>query len=569
MEAATAVASHTRFAVLQGILPLDRSRLSSDIVAGLTLAALGIPEVMGYTKIAGMPVITGLYTILIPIAIYAVLGSSRHLVVGADSATAAIMAAGLAGLAPIASPDYVAMAGVLAILTAGFLLLARVLRLGFFADFLSRSVLIGFLTGVGIQVAMGQVAGMLGVSEGSGRGPVMQFFRTLGKIPDTSWATLAVAASVLGVILVLKVVNEKIPGGLVAVAGAIAVSWIFDLADHGVAVLGPVPSGLPSIRVPDTGWDQWETLLPVAGAMFVVILAQSAATSRSYAARYGERFDENVDLVGLSAANVAAGFSGTFVVNGSPTKTQIVDGAGGRSQVASLATSLSVLLVLLFLTKPLQYLPNAALAAIVFMIGVELVNIAGMRTILGRRTDEFVIAVITAAVVVVAGVEEGIILAIVLSIVDHLRFSYRPRDTYLTVTPAGYLRAVPVAGTVPPVEIVPGLVAYRFTASLYYANANRLEEEARGILASEPAPAWLCLDTVAIGNVDYTGGEVLRGLHAVAHERGVRLVLADVNARVREELDRDGTTQMLGEDAFFDSIGDVVDAFRARTGTAE
>jgi high affinity sulfate transporter 1 len=564
MGAASAVTRRAGPSVLQGVLPFDRARLPADAVAGLTLAALAIPEVMGYAKIAGTPVITGLYTILVPIAVYAVLGSSRHLVVGADSATAAIMAAGLAGLAPLASPAYVALAGVLALFTAGLLLVARVLRLGFFADFLSRSVLIGFLTGVGVQVAMGQVAGMLGVPAGSGRGPIAQFVRTLGKVGDASGATLAVSASVLGTILALRVVDRRIPGGLVAVVGAIAVSWVFDLAGHGVAVLGPVPSGLPHLGVPHPGWGQWETLLPIAGAMFVVILAQSAATSRSYAARYGERFDENVDLVGLAAANLAAGLTGAFVVNGSPTKTQMVDGAGGRSQVASLATSLSVLIVLLFLTKPLQYLPDAALAAIVFQIGIELVDIPGMRTVLRRRTDEFVIAAITAAVVVAAGVEKGIVLAIVLSVVDHLRFSYRPRDTYLAVTPAGHVRPVPVAGAARPVEIAPGLVAYRFGANLYYANANRLEEQVRGIVAAEPAPAWLCLDAVAVGDVDFTGGEVLRGLHAVAQERGVRLVLAEVAAPVRAELNRDGVTDLVGADAFFEPVADAVDAYRAR-----
>src|SRR6188472_4212662 len=181
---------------LQGIRPFDRSKLAPDVIAGITLAALGIPEVMGYTKIAGMPVITGLYTILIPIAVFAVLGSSRHLVVGADSATAAIMAAGLAGMAPVASPEYVQLAGMLAIITGGILILARLVRLGFLADFLSRSVLIGFLTGVGIQVAMGQVAGMLGVSAGSG-GTIRKFLGTLANIGDTSMATLAVSLAVI------------------------------------------------------------------------------------------------------------------------------------------------------------------------------------------------------------------------------------------------------------------------------------------------------------------------------------------------------------------------------------
>src|SRR5690242_16599954 len=228
--------------VLQGVLPIGPEGATPQLVAGLTLAALGIPEVMGYAKIAGMPVVTGLYTILIPIAVFAVLGSSRHLVVGADSATAAIMAAGLAGLAPIASPQYVQLAGVLAILTAGFLLLARIVRLGFLADFLSRSVLIGFLTGVGIQVAMGQVAGILGVPGGTTGGTIRKFVETLGQLGQTSWATLGVSASVLGVIVILKVVDKRIPGALIAVIGAIAASYAFDLQAHGVAVLGTVPS---------------------------------------------------------------------------------------------------------------------------------------------------------------------------------------------------------------------------------------------------------------------------------------------------------------------------------------
>src|SRR5436190_12715540 len=238
-----------RLPVLEGVLPIERSELNPAIVAGITLAALGIPEVMGYTKIAGMPVVTGLYTILIPIAVFACLGSSRHLVVGADSATAAIMAAGLAGLAPLASPDYVSLAGITAILCAGLLLLARLIRLGFLADFLSRSVLIGFLTGVGIQVAMGQLAGMLGVPGGTG-GTLPKFFGTLEQIPDTSLATLAVSASVLGIILGLKAIDKRIPGALIAVVGSIVVSSTFDLSTHGVAILGPVPGGLPKFGVP-------------------------------------------------------------------------------------------------------------------------------------------------------------------------------------------------------------------------------------------------------------------------------------------------------------------------------
>jgi sulfate permease, SulP family len=240
--------------ILEGVLPLPKRGIGPEVVAGLTLAAIGIPEVMGYTKIAGMPEITGLYTILVPIALFAVLGSSRHLVVGADSATAAIMAAGLAGMATVASPQYVALAGMLALITAGILLLARLLRLGFVADFLSSSVLIGFLTGVGIQVAMGQVAGMLGVSDGTG-GTIRKLSTALGNIPDASGATVAVSACVVAVIVGCRFIDKKIPGALIAVVGSIAVSWGFDLASHGVSDLGKVPGGLPDASRPSVPFD--------------------------------------------------------------------------------------------------------------------------------------------------------------------------------------------------------------------------------------------------------------------------------------------------------------------------
>src|SRR6476620_10000111 len=299
-----------RFPVMEGILPIDRTRIPMDIAAGVTLAALGIPEVMGYTSIAGMPVITGLYTILIPIAVFAVLGSSRHLVVGADSATAAIMASGLAGMAATASPEYVTLAGMLALITGGYLVLARLLRLGFIANFLSRSVLVGFLTGVPMQ---------------SGR-TVEKFVATVSHLGESNAATVWVSAAVIAVILGSKAISPRIPGALIAVVGAIVVSWQLDLAADGVATLGVVPSGLPSFGFPSVTWPQFVGLLSTGGAIFVVVLAQSAATSRAYAAKYEEPFDENVDLVGLGLASASAGLSGTFVVNGSPTKTQMVDG---------------------------------------------------------------------------------------------------------------------------------------------------------------------------------------------------------------------------------------------------
>jgi high affinity sulfate transporter 1 len=545
---------------LQGIVPIERARVSTEVLAGVTLAALGIPEVMGYAKIAGMPVITGLYTILIPIAIFAVLGSSRHLVVGADSATAAILAAGLAGVAPIASPQYVALAGALAIVTGALLVVARLLRLGFFANFLSRSVLIGFLTGVGIQVAMSQVAGMLGVQGGTG-GTIRKFVHTLGHIGDTSLTTLAVSLAVIVVIVGGHMLSPRTPGALIAVVGAIFVSWHWDLAAHGVATLGHVPSGLPSIGVPDVRWHEVWELMSTCAALFVVILAQSAATSRAYAARYEEPFDEDVDLVALGAANAAAGLTGTFVVNGSPTKTQIVDSAGGRSQVAMLSTAVLVLVVLLLLTKPLEFLPNAVLAAVVFLIGLQLIDINGMRNIAKVRLNEFVVALITAVTVVVIGVEQAVALAIIVSLVNHLRRGYAPKNSVLVLSSRNRLRLVPATSRASTLD---GLVVYHFAASLYFANANRFSEEILAIAEQgEPAVRWFCIEASAIPDIDYTGAQTLRETATTLEKRRIRVVLAEVAPDVRAELDRYDLRDVIENDAYYETAADVIEAYRS------
>ena len=518
---------------------------------------------MGYTKIAGTPVITGLYTILIPMALYAIFGSSRHLVVGADSATAAMLAAGLVGLASVGSDEYVALAAVLALLVAAFLILARVARLGFLADFLSSTVLVGFLTGVGIQVAFGQIGGMLGL-EGSGHGTLGKIVADLQHIGETNFYALAVAAAVLGMILGLKKLSPRIPGSLLAVIGAMVVSWAMDLQSHGVHVLGAIPSGLPTLGLPhvDWSWDLIQKLLPVAFAMFVVILAQSAATSRAFAARYNERLSENTDLVGLGMANIGAGLSGTFVVSGSPTKTQMVDGAGGHSQLAQITTVLVVLLVILFLTGPLAYMPEAVLAAIVFMIGLDLIDFKGMKNIFVVARSEFWVALLTAAVVVLVGVEQGIILAMVLSLLDHVRRGYRPRNTLVVSRQANGWRTAPVSA---PAQFEPGLMVYRFSHSMYYANAEQFSEQVLELVKSaDPGLDWFCIDAAAIDDVDYSAAATLRSTYGILKEKGIRLVFVLVDDDLRVELDRFGITGLLGKDAFYANGDDLLNDYHQR-----
>ncbi len=556
--------------VLDGIRPYQQPWLSKDILAGVTLAALAIPEVMGYTKIAGMPVITGLYTILIPIAAFALFGSSRHLVVGADSATAAIMYAGIAGLGisglEPASPQWVGLASLSALLAAGFLFLARVARLGFLANFLSRTVLVGFLTGVGVQVAVGQVGGMLGVpsqsvSSTAFSSALRKFGLTLRHIGEGSWQTALMSAVVLAILIVFGRWIKAVPGGLVAVVGTIAVSWIFDLAAHGISILGPVPSGFPHIGVPqDIGWSDVPKLVATAASLFLVILAQSAATSRAYAVKYNEPFEENTDLVGLGLANLTAGFSSTFVVNGSPTKTEMVDEAKSHTQVSQLTTGVVVAVVLLFLTKPLQYLPNCVLSSVVFLIGVKLIDIGGMREIYRLRKDEFYVALITAIVVVVVGVEQGIILAIVLSLVLHVRRHYETNDIVLALSAEGHLQALkPTPGTL----TEPGLVVFRFGGGVFYANAARLSDEMLALVGGDDPPRWFVFDAGAVDDLDFTGGQTLLELAGQLQDRGVLLALCEVNEKVRRELDLFGIAAKVGEEHIYDTMSAAIDAFHA------
>src|SRR5690242_7005704 len=560
--------------VLQGVRPVRREQVPAEVLAGLTLAALGVPEALGYAKIAGMPLVTGLYTMLLPMAAFAVLGSSRHLVVAADSATAAILAAAVAGLAATGSAQYARLAGLAALLTGAMLLAARLARLGFLANFLSRTVLVGFLTGVGLQVAAGQLPDMLGVTAAGGQ-TVPRLVNTLRALPHAHGADVAVAAAVIVIVLVARRLSRRIPGALIAVVAAIVVSWAADLAQHGAAMAGTVPRGLPGLGLPAFSWHAVTALGGAAAAMFVVILAQSSATSRAYAAKYSEEVSEDTDLTGLAAANVAAAFSGTFPVNGSPTKAQIVDSAGGRSQLSSLAAAVVVLVVLVLLTGPLAYLPVAALAAVVFLIAVELVDVAGLRHILATRRHEFAVAVLTTVAVVALGVEQGIIVAIVASIVDHLRHSYSPLNSVLVKSPEGHWRATPVT---PGARTEPGLAVYRFGTSLYYANAARFAADLIAVAGHDPAPVpatgpvtdaeplrWLVIDWTAIGDVDYTASTVLAKVVERLHERHVRLVFSSVLGPVKRQLDRYG----ISADACYDTPGEALEAFHALAPSAQ
>jgi sulfate permease, SulP family len=469
------------------------------------------------------------------------------------------LAGALTGLAAAGSERYVRLAGLAALLTGGLLLAARLARLAFLADFLSRTVLVGFLTGVGIQVAAGQLPAMLGVTAAGGQ-VIPKLASAVRALPHVRWADAAVSFGVIVVVVAARRVSRKIPGPLIAVIIAIIVSRAASLRGHGVSVVGTVPRGLPSLSLPALGRHDATALLGVAVSMFVVILAQSAATSRAYAGKYEEPFSEATDLVGLGAANAAAAFSGTFTVNGSPTKTQIVDSAGSRSQLSQLAASAVVLIVLVLLTGPLAYLPDAALAAVVFVIAAELVDVKGLRRILALRKHEFAVALLTTVAVVGLGVGYGIAVAVVASIVDHLRHSYSPLNSVLVKSPEGHWRPVPAG---PGARTEEGLVVYRFGTSLYFANASRLAEDVGALLVHGSPLRWMVVDCAAIGDVDFTASVTLAKVVEHVRQHQVRLVLSSVLDPVRERLDRYGISKALGPGAYFDTPGEALEAFRS------
>ena len=544
-----------RLKLFAGIKPLNRKGIVRDFFAGLTLASMDIPQVLGYARIAGMPVVTGLYTVLLPLIAFAILGSSRHLVVAADSATATILASGLSTLAPLGSEKYAALVGMVALLTAVFLLLARLFKLGFLSDFLSRTVLVGFLAGVGVQLSIAMSGNMLGI-EASSPHTLEQLWLLIQHHADINPMVCAISLLVLISVLGSKRYLPRVPMAMFAVLGGIAASYYYRFAALGISVLGPVPEGLPPLTLPHASWRELLSLLPIAASCFVMIIAQSAAASRSFAERYHERVDENADILGLSAANAVAALSSTFVVNGSPSQTAMADMAGARSQVAQLVFAGVVVVLLLFFTAPLQYLPHCVLASIVFCIAIGLIDVKTLRAMRIESPGEFTLALITAAAVAFVGIEQGIMLAIALSLLRHVQHSYRPHTTVLVPDARGQWVPAP---TKIGMQTEPGLIVYRFGADLFFANDGRFSLEIRRLIRHAPTPVhWLVVDAGAITDLDYSAARSMRDLCAELKQSGVVLVFARVNSYLRADMDRHGLTAEIGAENIYTKLHEAL-----------
>lgn len=368
-----------------------------------------------------------------------------------------MVAAALTSLSFMANtPRYIELTSLIAIVVAAILFFARVLRLGFLADFLSRSVLVGFLSGVGVQVAVGELRDMLGVR---------QLLYTFEHLRDTHLPSLLIALATLAIIVLFELVAPRFPGALLAVIGMTAASAYFHWADRGIQVVGAVPSGLPPLGLPHIAYSDIITVLPISLSCFIVI-SRKVPPLRA-PTRLSTGTNSTRMWTSSALANAAAGCSSTFVVNGSPTKTAMVDTADGRSQWSHLTTATVVLTVLLFFTRPLSFLPNTVLAAIVFHIGIKLIDHRGLREIQRAQPNEFAIALVTAATVVIFGVEQGIILAVVLSLLQHVRRSYRPQTGVAVRDAADHWR---IEDPMPVKLAEPGMVIFWFGTDLFYAN---------------------------------------------------------------------------------------------------
>lgn len=541
--------------------PGERTGMMRDALAGLSLACMNIPQVLGYARIAGMPAVTGLYTVLLPLVAFAGIGSSRHLVVAADSATAAIFSSALARMAPPGSAHYMALVSMVALLSAALLLLARLFRLGFLADFLSRTVLVGFMAGVGLQVGIAMAYDMLGLRV-SAHNPFVQAVDLVRQLPHLVPLSALLSLGMCSILFTGKIFAPRTPWALVLVAGGILASWGFGLEARGVALVGPLSGGLPSLHLPQVSWNDMLSLFPVATSCVFVIIAQSAATSRTYSYQFQETVDENRDILGLCAANALAGLSGTFAVNGSPTQTAMAVQAGARSQRAQLVFAFVTLVVLLFLTEPLHYLPRCVLGAIVFSVALGMIDLQALKRIRQESPGEFGLALMTAATVVAVGVEQGILVAIALSLVRHVRHSYEPHTMVLEEDAQTKLLE---ASTVKAgVETEPGLIVYRFCADLFYANCNRFADDIRFLLKTAPTPVrCVVVDASAITDIDYSAASLLRTVLQDLQAQSVLVVFGRVNPFLHADMVRHRISAVLGESNIYPQLHTAVAAARS------
>ncbi len=544
------------FPVTTALTDYPKRNVRRDAVAGITVAALAIPSAMAYAELAGLSPVAGLYALLLPAVAYALLGSSRQLIVGPEGALSLLVVAAVAPLAAGSASAYALLAAVLAILVGAIAVVGRLIRLGWIADYFSRAVLVGYLHGIAIVLICGQLGKMFGVPIEANE-PISQVREFVHELGSVHGLTVVIGFSSLVALLALRRFIPTIPGALVVVVAGIVVSYLAGLSDHGVAVVGHIPSGLPSIGWPNVGLGKTIDLLPAAAGIFAVGYADAILTARSFAGRSGQHVDANQELLAIGLANVSSGISQGFPVGASGSRTAVNEQIGGRTQLVGIMAAAATALVLLFLTGPVAQLPKACLGAVIVAAAIGLVEPEAWRALARAGRSQVVIAAVTLVGVVVFGVLQALIVAVGLSIVDVLMRSAKPHDAVLGYVPRlGRWADVSIH---PRAKITPGVVVYRLDDRLLFANARYVSGRIREAVAGAPSNTeFLVFDAEGFAGIDASGVESLSQLVTALEASDVVLVMARMKSHLEGQFTATALTDRIGSDRYFPTVDTAV-----------
>jgi high affinity sulfate transporter 1 len=544
------------------------SWLRSDLVAGIVLCTLLVPQGMAYAELAGLPPITGLYTSILCLIGYAIFGPSRILVLGPDSSLGPMIAATILPLVGAnGSPERaIALASMLALIVGAIMIIAGVARLGFVADLLSKPTQIGYMNGLALTILIGQLPKLFGFSTDANGliNEAIAFVHGLAS-GEAVGAAVAIGLVSLGLILALERWLPRVPGVLVAVIVAIAAASVFDLATHGVSLVGTLPKGFPPLTVPRVESVSDLPLL-VAGALGIslVALTDTISTASAFAARTGQEVDGNGEMIGIGAANVAASFFQGFAVSTSGSRTAVAQEAGAKTQITGLVGAAAIVLMLVFAPWLLQNLPNPTLAAVVIAASLSLADIPGTVRLWRQRRVEFLLSITAFLGVALLGVLAGIAVAVALSIINVFRRAWYPYQTTLGHVPG--LDGQHDRRRYPEAEELPGLVIFRFDAPLFFANARTFRDQIRRLAATEPKPRWILIAAEPMTDVDTTAADMLVDLDEELNKDGIFLVFAELKDPVRTKLERYQLIGPLNPDHFFPTLDAAIDTFCQETG---
>ena len=541
--------------------------LRKDLVAGLVLTALLVPQGMAYAQLARLPPITGLYTTILCLVGYAIFGPSRILVLGPDSALGPMIAATIVPIVGArGDPERaIALASALALLVGVITAAAGIARLGFVADLISKPTILGYMNGLAVTILVSQLPKLFGFSIDSDNflADVRGFFEGVAD-GETVAASLAIGLFGVVLIIVLQRWLPKVPAVLAAVVLSIVAAGVFELADHGVSVVGVLPQGFPPLTVPDVGLSDIGLLFGGALGIALVSLTDTISTASSFAARTGDEIDGQREMIGIGASNIAAGFFQGFPVSTSGSRTAVAEQAGAKTQVTGLVGAVAITLILLFFPGLLRDLPQPTLAAVVITASLSLADVPGTIRLYRVRRTEFLLSVGAFLGVVLLGVLPGIALAVALSIGNVFRRAWWPYQAVLGRVPglAGYhdVRSYPEA------KLLPRCVIFRFDAPLFFANSRTFREQMRARAGSEPPPSWIIVASEPITDVDTTAADMLQELNEELTGRGIRLVFAEMKDPVRTKVERYNLTPTIEPDRFFPTITQAIKAFQDETG---